>query len=68
MLTLVPIVLQLLEAGITVVPEIISAAQAEVALFNSGSAPTAAQQAQIDAAEAAASAALQAAVQGGAAA
>lgn len=68
MLTLVPIVLNLLEAGISIVPEIIAAAQTEVALFNSATPPTAAQQAQIDAAEATASAALQAAVQGGGAA
>jgi hypothetical protein len=61
MLTLVPIVLQLIEAGITVVPQIIAAAQAEVALFNAGTPPTAAQQASIDAALVQANAALQAA-------
>jgi len=62
MLSLTPVVLQLIEAGITVMPEILSAAQTEVALFNSGSAPTAQQQAAIDAALDAAHAALQASV------
>jgi hypothetical protein len=61
MLTLVPVLLELLQAGITVVPEIITAAQTEVSLFNSGTAPTAAQQATIDAALATANSALQAA-------
>ena len=59
MLALVPIVLQLIEAGVTLAPEIITAAQKEVALFNSGSAPSADDQAQIDAALAAANTALQ---------
>jgi len=61
MLTLVPLILQLLQMGLTVVPELISAAQTEVGLLNSGQAPTPAQQAQIDAALATANAAVQAA-------
>ena len=61
MLTLIPVLLKMLEVGITVVPEIISAAQTEAALFNSTSAPTPAQLAQIDAALDTANAALQAA-------
>jgi len=61
MLTLVPVLLELLQAGITVVPELITAAQTEVSLFNSGTAPTAEQQATIDAALATANSALQAA-------
>ena len=61
MLTLIPVILELLQAGITVVPEIISAAQTEYALFSSGAPPTAAQQAAIDAALDQANAALQAA-------
>lgn len=67
MLTLIPIVLELLQAGVTIVPEIVSAAQAEYALFSTGTAPTAAQQAQIDAALETANAALQAVQQGAAA-
>ena len=59
MLALAPVVLQLIQMGITVVPEIISVAQQEIALFNSGTPPTAAQQAAIDAALTAANAALQ---------
>lgn len=61
MLTLTPLVLQLIGIGTQVVPEIVAAAQTEVALFNAKTAPTAAQQAQIDAALDAANAALQAA-------
>ena len=61
MLSLTPLVLQLLAAGIQVLPEIIAAAQAEVALLNAGTVPTPAQQAAIDAALARANAALQAA-------
>ena len=47
-----------------VIPELIAAAQQEIAIFNSGTAPTAAQQADIDTALAAAHAALQAAQPG----
>jgi hypothetical protein len=61
MLALTPLVLQLLQLGLNVVPEIIAAAQTEVDLWNSGTAPTAAQQAAIDAALDQANAALQAA-------
>ena len=61
MLALTPLVLQLIELGVSVVPELISAAQQEIAIFNSGTPPTAAQQADIDAALATAHAALQAA-------
>jgi hypothetical protein len=66
MLALTPAVLQLIQLGLTVAPEIAAeiaaAAQTEVALFTSGTAPTPAQQAQIDAALDVAHAALQAAV------
>ena len=58
MLTLTPLVLQLIQLGVQIVPEIITAAQAELSLVNSTSAPTADQQAQIDAALAAANTAL----------
>ncbi len=61
MLSLTPLVLQLVAAGVQLLPEIIAAAQVEVQLFNSSSAPTAAQRAAIDAALARANAALQAA-------
>jgi len=61
MLSLTPLVLQLLAAGIQVLPEIIAAAQTEVQLLNAGSAPTPAQLAAIDAALRQANAALQAA-------
>jgi hypothetical protein len=61
MLTLTPLVLQLVQLGITVVPEIITAAQAEISLVTGTSAPTAAQQAAIDAALDKANATLQAA-------
>lgn len=61
-LTLLPVIEQLVSLGITVVPEIVTAAQTELALWAApGTAPTADQQAQIDAAHATASAALQAA-------
>jgi hypothetical protein len=62
MLALTPVVLQLVEAGITILPSIITAAKTEVSLFNSQTAPTPAQQAEIDDALAAAHAALQASV------
>ena len=63
MLTLIPVVLEMLEAGVTIVPEIISAAKTEYALFSSSTPPTAAQQATIDAALEVANNALQAAQQ-----
>lgn len=61
MLTLVPVVLQLIQAGIALWPDIVSAAQTEVTLFNSSTPPTAQEQAQIDAQLDAAHAKLQAA-------
>ena len=64
MLTLAPLVLQLIELGVSVLPAMITAAQTEIALFNAGTAPTAAQQADIDSALDTAHAALQAAQQG----
>ena len=60
-IALTPLVLQLIQLGISVAPELIAAAQQEIALLNSSTAPTAAQQAQIDAALDAAHKALQAA-------
>jgi hypothetical protein len=65
MLSVTPAVLQLIQLGLQVAPAIIDAAQTEVALLNGGQAPTAEQQAAIDAALDAAHAALQAAKQGG---
>lgn len=62
-LTLVPAVLNMLVQGLTVLPEIAQAAQTELALFTSETAPTAAQQAAIDAALEQANNALQAARQ-----
>ena len=59
-LTLTETVLQLVMAGIQVLPGIVSAAQTEIALFKSGTTPTADQQAAIDAALDQAHAALQA--------
>lgn len=53
--------IQLIEMGLTVAPQIITAAQTAVSLIESGTAPTADQQAQIDAALDASHAALQAA-------
>jgi hypothetical protein len=61
MLTLTPLVLQLIQLGITVVPELIAAAQTEISLVTGTSPPSAEQQSQIDAALDAANAALQAA-------
>ncbi len=58
---LITALIQIVQMGITVAPEIIAAARTAVALIESGAAPTAAQQAQIDAALNAAHAALQAA-------
>lgn len=53
--------IQLVEMGITVAPEVVTASQTAVSLIESGTAPTAAQQSQIDAALDTAHAALQAA-------
>ena len=60
MLTLTPLVLQLVAAGIQLLPEIIAAAQTEVQLLNAYTAPTQAQQAEIDTALKQANDALQA--------
>lgn len=65
MLTLTPLVLQLLQLGVQVLPGLISAAVTEVELLNSKTAPTAAQQAAIDAALDEAQTAVMAAQQGG---
>lgn len=62
--TLVPLVLQLVQLGITMAPSIIAAAQTEIGLVNSGVAPTAEQTAEINAAFEAAHTALQAQQQG----
>ena len=59
MLTLTPLVLQLISLGVSVAPELISAAEAEISLVTGTSPPSAAQQAQIDAALTAANTALQ---------
>lgn len=61
MIALTPQVLQMVLLGLQVAPELIAAAQQEIALFSSGTPPTAEQQAAIDAALEAAHAALQAA-------
>lgn len=61
MLTLTPLILQLVSAGLTIAPELIQAAETELSLVTGTEAPTAAQQAQIDTALTAANAALQAA-------
>jgi hypothetical protein len=61
MLALTPLVLQLISLGISVVPELISAAQTEISLVTGTNPPSAEQQSQIDAALAQANAALQAA-------
>jgi hypothetical protein len=50
MLTLLPVILQLVEAGVTVAPQLIAAGKTEIDLFNSKAAPTQAQKDQIDAA------------------
>lgn len=63
MLTLTPIVLQLISLGLTVIPELVQAAITEVNLLNSATPPTADQQAAIDTALDTANAALQNAVQ-----
>jgi hypothetical protein len=54
--------IQLIELGVTVAPEVVTASQTAVSLIESGTAPTATQQAQIDAALDTAHAALQAAM------
>lgn len=61
MLALTPLVLQLIQLGVAVAPEVISAAQTEIALVSGTHPPSAEQQAQIDAGLDAANAALQAA-------
>jgi len=61
MLALTPAVLSMIELGIQVAPGIIAAAKQEIDLANSGTPPTADQQAAIDAALDQAHAALQAA-------
>lgn len=61
MLTVIPVLLQILEAGLTVAPGLIAAAQTEAALVTSVSPPTPEQRAAIDAALDEANAALQAA-------
>lgn len=61
MLTLTPLVLQLIQLGATVLPELIATAQTEVSLVNAGTAPSPEQQAAIDAALETANNALQAA-------
>lgn len=61
---LTALVLELVELGIKMAPSVIAAARTEIDLINSGAAPTAEQQAAIDAALDAAHAALQAGQQG----
>jgi hypothetical protein len=60
-LAIITALIQLVQMGITVAPEVIAAAQTAVSLIEGNTAPTAAQQAQIDAALDTAHAALQAA-------
>lgn len=59
--TIITALIQLIQTGIKVTPDVLAAAQTAVSLLESGAAPTAAQQAQIDAALDAAHAALQSA-------
>ena len=59
--TVIPIAAELVQLGVTIAPSIIEAVNLEMQLSGSGSAPTADQQAQLDAALEAAHAALQAA-------
>lgn len=61
-IALIAALVQLVQMGLTVAPEVISAAQTAVSLIESGAAPTPAQQAEVDAALDAAHAALQAAM------
>ena len=58
-IALITTLIQLIQMGITVAPQIIAAAQTAVSLIEGGTAPTPAQQAEIDAALDAAHAALQ---------
>jgi hypothetical protein len=60
-IALITALIQLVQMGITVAPQVIAAAQTAVSLIEGGTAPTPAQQAEIDAALDAAHAALQAA-------
>lgn len=48
--TLLPLIIQLVQAGITLVPQLIAAAKTELDLLGSNSAPSDTQKAQIDAA------------------
>lgn len=59
MIALAPLILQLVQLGLQVAPELISAAQQELAIFNSGAVPNPAEQAAIDAALEQANTALQ---------
>lgn len=59
MLTLLPVILQLIEAGVAVAPQLVAAGQTEIALVNSQTAPTQAQRDEIDAALEVANDALQ---------
>jgi hypothetical protein len=59
MLTLLPVIPQLVEAGVTVAPQLIAAGKTEIDLFNSNAAPTQAQRDAIDAALEVANNALQ---------
>lgn len=63
MLALTPLVIQLIELGIEVAPDIIAAVRREIALVSATNAPNAADQALIDRALEEANAALQAARQ-----
>ena len=60
-IALITALIQLIQMGITVAPQVIAAAQTAVSLIEGGTAPTPAQQAEIDAALNAAHAALQSA-------
>lgn len=60
-IAIITALIQLVEMGITVAPEVIAAAQTALSLLEGSVGPTAAQQAQIDTALDAAHAALQAA-------
>lgn len=66
MIALAPLVLQLIQLGLSVAPELISAAVQEISIFNSGTAPTVQQQRDLDTALAAAHEALQTAEPGAA--
>lgn len=57
-LTLIPQILAMLQAGLTIAPEVATAAQTEYQLFTTGAPPTPAQQAAIDSALEAANTAL----------